>query len=88
MQDKIGQEFEAAVSGVTSFGVFAELPNTVEGFIPVETLPDDSYEFFEDKFLLLGTRNSFRLGERIRIRVAGVDWGSRRTRFQFLSKAE
>ena len=53
---------EAAVSGVTSFGVFAELPNTVEGFIPVETLPDDSYEFFEDKFLLLGTRNSFRLG--------------------------
>ena len=86
MQDKIGMEFEATISGVTSFGLFAELDNTVEGLIPVETLPDDSYYFAEEKFLLRGTRNSFRLGERVRVRVDGVDRGARRTFFALLEK--
>lgn len=86
MQDKIGMEFEATISGVTSFGLFAELDNTVEGLIPVETLPDGSYYFAEEKFLLRGTRNSFRLGERVRVRVDGVDWGARRTVFALLEK--
>ncbi len=86
MQDKIGEEYDATVSGVTSFGVFAELANTVEGLIPLETLPDDSYEYVEERFLLRGTKNSFHLGEGLRVRVAGVDWGSRRVLFQFLGK--
>ena len=86
MQDKIGEEYDATVSGVTSFGVFAELANTVEGLIPLETLPDDSYEYVEERFLLRGTKNSFHLGEGLRVRVAGVDWGSRRVIFQFLGK--
>ena len=86
MQDKIGEEYDATVSGVTSFGVFAELANTVEGLIPLETLPDDSYEYVEERFLLRGTKNSFHLGEGFRVRVAGVDWGSRRVLFQFLGK--
>ena len=81
MSDKIGESFDATISGVTSFGIFAELKNTVEGLIPLETLPDDSYEFIEERFLLRGTRNSFRIGEEIRIKVASVDWGSRRTLF-------
>lgn len=86
MQDKIGEEYDATISGVTSFGIFAELANTVEGLVPVETLPDDSYEFVEERFLLRGTKSSFHLGEAIRVRVAGVDWGSRRVQFQFLEK--
>ena len=86
MKDKTGEEYDAVVSGVTSFGIFAELKNTIEGFIPLETLPDDSYEFHETKYLLLGTRNSFHLGEEIRVRVTGVDWGSRRVQFGFLEK--
>ncbi len=81
MKDKIGEEYEATVSGVTSFGLFAELSNSVEGLIPVETLPDDSYEFLEDRFLLRGMRNSFRLGQRILIKVVGVDLGARRVLF-------
>ncbi len=88
MQDKIGELYEAVISGVTSFGLFAELPNTVEGFIPLETLPDDSYEFAEEKFLLRGTKTSFRLGESIRVRVVGVDWGARRVHFGYLEKTE
>lgn len=88
MQDKIGEIYDAVISGVTSFGIFAELKNTVEGMIPVETLPDDSYEFMEDRFLLRGTKNSFRLGERIRVLVSGVDWGTRRVLFSYLEKSE
>lgn len=86
MQDKIGEVYEATVSGVTSFGLFAELKNTVEGFIPLETLPDDYYEFIEERFLLRGTKNSFRLGESVLVRVSAVDRGARRTHFQLLSK--
>ena len=81
MSDKIGERYEATVSGVTAFGLFAELKNTVEGLIPIETLPDDSYEFIEEQFLLRGTRNSFRIGEEIRVKVASVDWGARRVIF-------
>ena len=88
MQDKIGEEYDATISGVTSFGIFAELANTVEGLVPLETLPDDSYEFVEERFQLRGTKESFHLGEAIRVRVAGVDWGTRRVQFQFLGKTD
>lgn len=86
MQDKLGEKYDAVISGVTSFGVFAELKNTIEGLIPLETLPDDNYEFVENRYLLRGTRNSFHLGEQIRVCVTGVDWGSRRVQFAFLEK--
>ncbi len=86
MQDRIGEEYEAVISGVTAFGLYAELPNTVEGFLPIETLPDDSYTFFEDNFVLKGTRHGFRLGERIQIRVVGVDWGARKVQFGLIAK--
>ncbi len=86
MQDKIGEEYTASISGVTSFGLFAELKNTVEGFIPIETLPEDGYVFVEERFLLRGTRNAFHLGEAVRIKVAGVDWGARRVQFLLLGK--
>ena len=86
MQDKIGEEYDATISGVTSFGVFVELANTVEGLIPIETLPDDSYEYIETRFLLRGTRTSFHLGESVRVKVSGVDWGARRVQFLFLEK--
>ncbi|MGN0822162.1 MAG: ribonuclease R [Candidatus Gallimonas sp.] len=86
MQDKIGEEYDAVISGVTSFGVFAELSNTIEGLVSIDLLPDDRYEFIEEKFLLRGTKNSFRIGEGVRVKVAGVDWGARRTQFQYLGK--
>ncbi len=88
MEDKIGECYEATISGVTAFGVFAELDNTVEGLIPIEALPDDSYDFIEARYLLRGTSHAFHLGERIRVRIAGVDWGARRVQFLFEEKAE
>ncbi len=85
MHGKIGEEYDAVLSGITGFGLFAELANTVEGFLPIELLPDDSYEYLSDRFLLRGTKNTFRLGQKVRVKVAGVDFGSRRVQFDLVS---
>ena len=81
MSDRIGEVYEATVSGVTNFGVFCELDNTIEGLIPIDILPDDYYEFIAEKFLLKGKRRSFRLGDRLKIRVDGCDFGRMRVMF-------
>ncbi len=85
MSERIGEEYDAVISGVTSFGIFAELSNTVEGFIPVETLFGE-YEFDPDRFLLKGRRDSYTIGERIRVEVVDVDFERRRTEFRLLEK--
>ncbi len=81
MQDKTGEEYDATVSGVTGAGLFAELENAVEGFLPLEALPDDYYEFLETHYILKGMRNAFTLGQKVRVRVDGVDWGARKVLF-------
>lgn len=81
MSERIGEEYDAVISGVIASGIFAELPNTVEGMIRYESLPRDNYEFYEDKFLLKGTRRSFRIGDEVRVKVAGCDFGSMRVQF-------
>ncbi len=86
MQERMGERFEGVISGVTSYGVFVELANTVEGIISLDRLPDDFYELIEEKFTLRGRRNSFRLGEKVRVQVVGVDWGARRTQFLLIEK--
>ena len=85
MSERIGMTYPATVSGVTPFGVFAELDNTVEGLIRLEKLPGGSYEYIEDKFTLKGER-TFRLGDRIEIRVDGCDWGNMRPEFSLVEK--
>lgn len=57
MADKVGQTFDAIVSSVTSFGMFIQLPNTVEGLIHISNLNDDYYNF-DEKSLTLTGRNS------------------------------
>ena len=81
MRSHLGEEFEAIVSGVTSFGVFAELANTVEGLIKLENLPADDYVFVEQRYLLKGERRSFKIGDKIKIKVAACDIGTRRCEF-------
>lgn len=84
MQDRIGEVFEATISGVTNFGVFCELDNTIEGLIPLEVLPDDDYEFVAEKFLLKGAKRAFRLGDKVKIRVDGCDYGRMRPMFSLV----
>ena len=86
MEQFIGQEFDAVISGVTSFGVFCELENTVEGFTPIECLPRANYTFDKNTFTLYSPKHTFKLGEKVRIGVMGVDMSSRRTEFIILHK--
>ncbi|WP_123043846.1 ribonuclease R [Cohnella candidum] len=75
MLDKIGEEFSGIISGVTGFGMFVELDNTVEGLIRLSDLTDDYYHFHELQMALIGERTSkiYRIGDEVKIRVARVN---------------
>ena len=75
MSERLGEEFEAVISGVTSHAIYCELDNTVEGMVPLEDLPDDKYEFIEGKFVLKGKKYRFRIGDRVRVQIAACDLG-------------
>lgn len=74
MEQFIGQDFDAEVSGVTSFGLFVSLGNAVEGLIRVEDLPGDDYEFDDQKLMLIGRRSHVRytMGTPIRVRLTAA----------------
>ncbi len=80
----VGEEFDAVISGVTSFGLFAELENTVEGLIRMDDLGDDYYEYIPDKYELKGrrTKKTYTLGSKIKIRVKAVDTENREIDFE------
>ncbi|MBQ9791315.1 MAG: ribonuclease R [Clostridia bacterium] len=88
MQHHVGEEFEGVISGVTAFGVFVELDNTVEGMIRLENLPTDQYEYFEDRYTLKGYSNKFTLGDRLRVKAVRADILAREVTFEYLSKVE
>ena len=72
MADRIGQEFDGTVSGVTEFGLYVEITeNSCEGIVPLRLLLDDYYEFDERNFCLVGRRyrKRYSLGDKVRIRV-------------------
>jgi ribonuclease R len=76
MADKIGDEFDGYVTGVTSFGLFVELiDHFVEGLVHMSTMADDYYRFVEDAHTLRGvnTRKVYRLGDRVHVQVLNVD---------------
>ena len=71
MEQKLGEEYTGIINGVTNFGLFVELENTVEGMIPVNELKDDYYIYNEKAALLTGerTRKSYRLGDSVQVKV-------------------
>jgi len=75
MSKYIGEEFEGVISGVTSSGLYVELKNTVEGNIRIENIEDDYYFFDEEHYMLVGehTKKTYKLGQRLIIRVEGTD---------------
>ena len=85
MSERIGQQYDAVISGVTSFGLFAELPNTVEGFIPIESLYGE-FSYDADRFRLVGRTETYTIGESIKIKVTDVDFYRRRAEFRLLKK--
>lgn len=75
MSDKIGEEFVGIVSSVTNFGIFVELPNTIEGLVHITNLTDDYYHFDERQMIMVGeyTGRIFRIGDEVKVRVANVN---------------
>lgn len=75
MENHIGEVFEGVISGVTEWGFFVELPNTVEGLVRVTDLTDDFYEFYEDTYELVGnaTNRRYKLGQKVKVVVDSTD---------------
>ncbi|KMW20038.1 ribonuclease R [[Clostridium] citroniae WAL-19142] len=75
MSQFIGQEFDGVISGVTSWGLYVELPNTVEGLVRMSDLSDDYYIFDEQHYELTGemTKKTYKLGQPVRVTVSGTD---------------
>ena len=71
MESKVGEEYDAIVSSITSFGMFAELENTIEGLIRFDSLGDEYFIYDEDRKILMGevTKKTYKIGDKIRIRV-------------------
>ncbi len=82
MSGKIGEVFEGVISGVTPNGIYVELENTIEGFISVNKLPKGRYEFNESRFMLSGMGKTYKIGDKIEIRVVSTDIVLRRIDFE------
>ena len=85
MQERIGEEFEGVISGLTKWGAYVELENTIEGLVHVTNMRDDHYDYREDLYELVGehTRNVYKLGQQVRVRVLDVDKLQRTIDFEF-----
>lgn len=86
MQERIGEEFQGIISSVTSFGLFVELPNTIEGLVHVTSLDDDYYIYDEDHLCLIGesSKKVYRLGDEVRVRCSKVDIDNREIYFDLV----
>lgn len=75
MEDKIGQSYIGYINGVTKFGFFVELDNTVEGLVHIRDLKDDYYVFDSQAQKLLGerTKKEYKLGQKVEVKLVGVD---------------
>ena len=75
MEQHIGEVYEGVISGITSWGLYVELPNTVEGLVHVSSLPGDFFQYDEAACEMRGTKTgtAYRLGERIRVQVRFAD---------------
>lgn len=83
MEERIGSIYEGVISSITSWGVYVELPNTIEGMIHVSMLPGDYFYYDEESYEMVGqaTNIRYKLGQKLKIKVNGVDRISRNIDF-------
>ena len=90
MEDKIGNEYDAHISGIQSYGIYCEIDeNHCEGMVPMHDLDDDYYDFDERNYCLVGRRhhNKYQLGDPIRIKVARANLEKRQLDFALAEEA-
>lgn len=90
MKDKIGEEYEGVISGITKWGMYVELPNTVEGLVHVVNMRDDHYEYDESRYEMTGvhTGRTYKLGQQLWIRVIGADRLQRTIDFEIAEEGD
>ncbi len=88
MVDKVGEEFKSVVSSVTSFGIFVELDNGVEGLVHINDMKDDYYEFHQDRYILLGkrTKKMYTIGNIVKVRCLNANVNEARIDFEIVLK--
>ena len=88
MEEHIGEEFEGVISSVTKWGIYVELPNTIEGLIHVTNMRDDHYNYIEERYEMVGehTGKTYKLGESVWVRVIGTDFLQRTIDFELVGK--
>ena len=86
MENKIGEEYNGIISGITSFGVFVELDNTVEGMIRFENLGKEYFIYNEERKNLVGenSKKIYKIGDKVKVRVIAAEKASRRIRFELI----
>ncbi|HAE43576.1 MAG TPA: ribonuclease R [Clostridiales bacterium] len=90
MSDHIGEEYEGVISSVTSFGVFVELDNTVEGLVHISNMDDDYYFYDERNYCLMGerTKKTFKIGDIVQVKLTSVNIQKAEIDFLFIGKKE
>ena len=89
MSEHIGEEYDAVISGVTEWGMYAEInDNKCEGMIPMRTLQDDYYEFDDANYCIIGRRHrrKFTIGDAVRIRIVRANLDRKQLDFEMVKE--
>ena len=88
MSEHIGEVFEGVISGITKWGMYVELPDTIEGLVHVTNMYDDHYDYYEERYEMVGehTGNVYKLGQTVFVRVIGTDRLSRTIDFEIVNE--
>ena len=84
MKDRVGEDFDGIITGVNSFGFFVGLDNSVEGLVKLESLPLDNYLYFERSMMLKGERMSFKIGDKVKVKLVSSNVYTRRVTFELV----
>lgn len=90
MSQRIGQVFEGVISGITAWGMYVELSNTIEGLVHVTNMYDDHYEYYENRYEMVGTHTGkvYKLGQSVYVRVVGADRLTRTIDFELADEGD
>lgn len=90
MMEHIGEVFDGVISGITNWGIYVELPNTIEGMVRVSEMEDDYYLYDEERYQMVGehTKKIYKLGQKVKVEVVNADKLLRTIDFAFVEVEE
>lgn len=90
MEDHIGEEFEGIISNVQEFGMFIELPNSIEGLVKIENMPNGGYSYIEEKLSLINRNNKkmFTFGDKVKVKCIAASKENSTIDFELIEKME